>query len=372
MIDSQYYEAQCYLRGTSLAAAYHYTNGAKSDYTYYAQNAHGDVVNLTDADGAVTKTYHYDAFGVEIDLDTGDVNAFRFCGEYFDTESGTLYLRARYYQASIGRFTQRDSLTGKIGDPLSLNLYTYCHNNPVYYFDPSGHKSWCKTWEEFGSQVSEINYNLKRTSKIVFPSWLNDSKNAENKVQRFTSGFAYSNSTGGSVAIGFGNFTGSFAFGTGIHANGDFFTQYSVGYGTSVNFAEELESNNGNSLFQEANLSIFNSTQYVSNYDNISGYGLSTGVLVGGLPESGNFIVGLDADWAEKPGKSEFYKPGINLISLFDNYSLTGYTKSLSVGTPTFEIHETKTATIAEKSGNVYTSYYKVCDRLINHFNNLV
>ena len=62
VIDSQYYEAQCYIRGTSLAAAYCFTNGAKSDYTYYVQNAHGDVVNLTDADGAVTKTYHYDAF----------------------------------------------------------------------------------------------------------------------------------------------------------------------------------------------------------------------------------------------------------------------------------------------------------------------
>ena len=104
VIDSQYYEAQCYLRGTSLAAAYHYTNGAKSDYTYYVQNAHGDVVNLTDADGAVTKTYHNDAFGVEIDLDTGDVNAFRFCGEYYDTESGTIYLRARYYQAYCHQF----------------------------------------------------------------------------------------------------------------------------------------------------------------------------------------------------------------------------------------------------------------------------
>jgi len=24
-------------------------------------------------------------------------------------------------------------------DPLSLNLYTYCHNNPVFYSDPTGH-----------------------------------------------------------------------------------------------------------------------------------------------------------------------------------------------------------------------------------------
>ncbi|MDE6088139.1 MAG: hypothetical protein K2G25_07105, partial [Oscillospiraceae bacterium] len=139
IVDNQFYEAECYIRGTSLAATYNYCNGEKSSYTYYVQNAHGDVVNLTNAEGAVTKTYHYNVFGVELSPVTDDVNAFRYCGEYFDTETGTIYLRARYYQASIGRFTQRDTVTGKIGDPLTLNLYTYAHNNPVLYFDPSGH-----------------------------------------------------------------------------------------------------------------------------------------------------------------------------------------------------------------------------------------
>ena len=42
-----------------------FTDGEKSGYTYYTQNAHGDVVNLTDATGAITKSYTYDAFGVE-------------------------------------------------------------------------------------------------------------------------------------------------------------------------------------------------------------------------------------------------------------------------------------------------------------------
>jgi hypothetical protein len=29
---------------------------------------------------------------------------------------------------------------GDRSDPLSLNLYTYAHNNPVRYTDPTGHK----------------------------------------------------------------------------------------------------------------------------------------------------------------------------------------------------------------------------------------
>ena len=104
IVNNQFYGAECYIHGTSLAVAYNYCNGEKSDYTYYVQNAHGDVVNLTDADGAVIKSDTYDAFGVEKNIDDADTNDFRYCGEYFDTETGTVYLRARYYNLSTGRF----------------------------------------------------------------------------------------------------------------------------------------------------------------------------------------------------------------------------------------------------------------------------
>ncbi len=139
VIDNQFYEADCYIRGTSLVAKYNYKNGDKTEYTYYTQNAHGDVVNLTNENGEVTKKYTYDAFGVEKNIDENDANAFRYCGEYFDTETGTIYLRARYYNPTTGRFISRDSFAGNITDPLSLNLYTYCANNPIIYVDPSGH-----------------------------------------------------------------------------------------------------------------------------------------------------------------------------------------------------------------------------------------
>ncbi len=61
-----------------------------------------------------------------------DPNPFRYCGEYFDVESGSYYLRARYYDPSIGRFTQED--TAKHG----YNWYAYCNNNPIRFVDPTG------------------------------------------------------------------------------------------------------------------------------------------------------------------------------------------------------------------------------------------
>src|SRR3989339_1286243 len=67
------------------------------------------------------------------------VNPFRYCGEFWDAETGEYYLRARYYDPVQGRFISEDSYLGKINNPLSLNLYVYCGNNPVNRIDPSGH-----------------------------------------------------------------------------------------------------------------------------------------------------------------------------------------------------------------------------------------
>ena len=48
------------------------------------------------------------------------------------------YLRARFYNPLIGRFMQEDIYRGD-----GLNLYAYCANNPVMYFDPNGYIGLC-------------------------------------------------------------------------------------------------------------------------------------------------------------------------------------------------------------------------------------
>ena len=135
-----------YFRGINLI--YAEKNGSQ---TYYHFNAHGDVVVLTNASGTKTKTYSYSAFGVEYNPGTYDTNPFRYCGEYYDTVSGTIYLRARYYNADLGRFTQQDGWEFENPeDPLSLNLYTYCWSNPVMYMDYTGQIPVKWNWIAFG------------------------------------------------------------------------------------------------------------------------------------------------------------------------------------------------------------------------------
>ena len=61
-----------------------------------------------------------------------DTNPFRYSGEYFDAESGNIYLRNRYYDASTGRFISEDP--AKDG----TNWYVYCGGNPIKRTDSDG------------------------------------------------------------------------------------------------------------------------------------------------------------------------------------------------------------------------------------------
>ena len=129
--------------GTNTAGGTPYYYGLtlislKND-AYYLYNAHGDVVQLVSSTGSLGWNYEYDAFGNELTLRESDSNPFRYAGQYYDKETGTYYLRARYYDPSVGRFTQQDGWQfADPNDPLSLNLYTYCLDNPVLYVDPEG------------------------------------------------------------------------------------------------------------------------------------------------------------------------------------------------------------------------------------------
>ena len=51
--------------------------------------------------------------------------------QQFDPIAGFYYLRARYMDPSIGRFTSMDAYGGNIYDPVSLHKYIYANANPI-------------------------------------------------------------------------------------------------------------------------------------------------------------------------------------------------------------------------------------------------
>ncbi|MDF9409599.1 hypothetical protein L7E55_14770 [Pelotomaculum isophthalicicum JI] len=108
------------------------------NYCYYLYNGHGDVTQVIDQNGNVVDSYTYDEWGNITSKQEQLPQPLKYAGEYYDDESGLYYLRARYYDPSVGRFISQDSVEGSITNPLSLNLYTYVRNTPVIYVDPSG------------------------------------------------------------------------------------------------------------------------------------------------------------------------------------------------------------------------------------------
>ncbi len=88
---------------------------------------------LSDSSGVVTDTWEYDAFGTVIGRTGATPNSLTYSGEWFDSNQGLQYLRARWYDPKGGRFTSMDSVETADGP------YSYTGNRPTFAVDPSGH-----------------------------------------------------------------------------------------------------------------------------------------------------------------------------------------------------------------------------------------
>ena len=144
-----------------------------NDTEYYHHDGHGNVTAVTDENGAVLKSYEYDAFGVELNEDASDSNPFRYCGAYYDKETGLYYLVNRYYDPSLGRFTQKDP--AKDGG----NWYIYCYNDPITFVDSNGLYAIGDEYLPYEIQLI-INGNDRKTGRLT-AAWYAAKANGEKK-----------------------------------------------------------------------------------------------------------------------------------------------------------------------------------------------
>ena len=105
---------------------------------YFICDGHGSTRALYDSGGAFVNAFAYDAYGNLIASNGVPQTAYLYCGQQWDTDLGSYYLRARTYNPGTGRFPTADSYAGNNEDPLSLHKYLYAQDNPVDNDDPSG------------------------------------------------------------------------------------------------------------------------------------------------------------------------------------------------------------------------------------------
>lgn len=127
------YDEKGFLYGFSL-------NGNKY---FYVRDQLLNIIGIVDINGDLIVQYNYDAYGngmtVSGDTSIGNINPFRYKGYYYDSETNMYYCYSRYYMPQWCRWLNADSV--EYLDPTNINgmnLYAYCYNNPVNYYDSNG------------------------------------------------------------------------------------------------------------------------------------------------------------------------------------------------------------------------------------------
>jgi len=135
-------------------STYHYTrdpsgtlvgrrSSSGSQY-YYLFDALGSVVGLATTSGTLADNYRYtyDPFGNQTSPEPASNNPWRYAGGLYmdDLATGTKLTKfgTRFYDPSVGRWTQQDAVAGSISDPSTMNRYSYVGCDPVNFTDPAG------------------------------------------------------------------------------------------------------------------------------------------------------------------------------------------------------------------------------------------
>jgi len=142
----------------------------EENLSYYVQDEMKSTMFLLDEAQNIKKSYRYDAFGGIMEEGGSLENRITYTGQLYDGKAAQYYLRARYYNPRIGRFLQEDTYRGD-----GLNLYAYCQNNPVRYYDPSGYMTMCPdygkpnkgTGDPTSLNPNDINFSQRTVSGNV-------------------------------------------------------------------------------------------------------------------------------------------------------------------------------------------------------------
>ena len=142
------------------------SSGAISVYLYDYKGSTGAVVDVA---GVIQNAYTYSAYGKVVGSFESLENNYKYLGKYgviADSDSH-LYVRARYYSPTLGRFLQKDAIRGNEFDPNSLNRYRYTDGNPINFIDINGMYS----FSDFGNHaLTGVDFILSGTKNRIVDS----------------------------------------------------------------------------------------------------------------------------------------------------------------------------------------------------------
>lgn len=132
---------------------------------------------MTDQNKTVFNRYFYTPFGLITNQQEYIPQPFKYAGKYgiMHEPNGFYYMRARYYDPSIGRFISEDPSGFDGGD---VNLYAYVGNNPINRIDPlgleaGGTSGWVEAWDAISNFIVGTAWGAEESDSDIdwFGGW---------------------------------------------------------------------------------------------------------------------------------------------------------------------------------------------------------
>jgi RHS repeat-associated protein len=126
----------------------------------------GGTIRVADASFTALGQMRYTPFGVARDAAASLGTDHRFTSQVEDASIGLYWYASRAYDPALGRFTCPDSIVPTLGNPQSLNRYSYVRNNPLGYTDPSGHRE-RRRQDYAAGAAGELQYHRDRMHDLA-------------------------------------------------------------------------------------------------------------------------------------------------------------------------------------------------------------
>ena len=133
----------------------------KTAMYFYVRDALENILGIIDKNGNLVVQYAYNAWGKPesttgtLATTVGEYNPFRYKGYYFDRETGMYYCHTRYYVPEWCRWLNADNIAYiRPDNAQQMNLFAYCGNNPISFWDPEGTKK--TNWKAIGKILFSV------------------------------------------------------------------------------------------------------------------------------------------------------------------------------------------------------------------------
>jgi len=156
---------------TSMMKKYYYAGGTrvaerKGTTLYWLLSDHLGSTSITaTSSGSKTAELRYKAWGETRYTYGTTPTSQRYTGQREESSLGLYWYASRWYSPYLNRFLSPDSIIPDPTNPLVWDRYSYSHNNPINYVDPTGHKA-CSPTIDGGCDTFEEEV-LKLIEKIV-------------------------------------------------------------------------------------------------------------------------------------------------------------------------------------------------------------